>query len=123
MKFQVIIAKLYMNRICFYLPMVLKSCGFLFSEEIQTITYPNYFTPNGDGYNDFWNVNLPLDYEGMIFIYDRYGKLLKQISPQSIGWDGTFTGNLLPSTDYWFKVEYTENNQRKEFKSHFSLKR
>ena len=101
----------------------IQSCGFLFSEEIQTITYPNYFTPNGDGYNDFWNVNLPLDYEGMIFIYDRYGKLLKQISPQSIGWDGTFTGNLLPSTDYWFKVEYTENNQRKEFKSHFSLKR
>jgi murein hydrolase activator len=30
LKFQVIIAKLYMNRICFYLPMLLKSCGFLF---------------------------------------------------------------------------------------------
>ena len=100
-----------------------QGCNVLFSQEIQTITYPNYFTPNGDGYNDFWNINLPTAYNGVIFIYDRYGKLLKQIYPQSQGWDGTYIGSPLPSTDYWFKVEYTENNQRKEFKSHFSLKR
>ena len=74
-------------------------------------------------YNDFWNIRLPNEYEGLISIYDRYGKLLKQLSAQGQGWDGTFNGNLLPSTDYWFKVEYIENNQRKEFKSHFSLKR
>ena len=101
----------------------IQGCGILFSEELQTITYPNYFTPNGDGYNDFWNIRLPNEYEGLISIYDRYGKLLKQLSAQGQGWDGTFNGNLLPSTDYWFKVEYIENNQRKEFKSHFSLKR
>ena len=90
---------------------------------IQTITYNNYFTPNQDGYNDTWNIYLPVSYEGVIYIYDRYGKLLKQISPYGEGWDGTYNGNLLPSTDYWFKVEYVENNQKKEFKSHFSLKR
>ena len=45
------------------------------------------------------------------------------MSPDSLGWDGTFNGELLPSTDYWFKVEYNEDNIRKEFKSHFSLKR
>ena len=101
----------------------IQGCGILFSEELQTITYPNYFTPNGDGYNDYWNIRLPNEYEGIISIYDRYGKLLKQLSAQGQGWDGTFNGNLLPSTDYWFKVEYIENNQRKEFKSHFSLKR
>jgi len=101
----------------------IQGCGILFSEELQTITYPNYFTPNGDGYNDFWNIRLPNEYEGLISVYDRYGKLLKQLSAQGQGWDGTFNGNLLPSTDYWFKVEYFENNQRKEFKSHFSLKR
>lgn len=101
----------------------IQGCGILFSEELQTITYPNYFTPNGDGYNDYWNIRLPNEYEGLISIYDRYGKLIKQLSAQGQGWDGTFNGNLLPSTDYWFKVEYFENNQRKEFKSHFSLKR
>jgi gliding motility-associated-like protein len=101
----------------------IQGCNVLFSEQIQTITYPNYFTPNNDGFNDFWNINLPTDYNGVIFIYDRYGKLLKQINPQNQGWDGTYLGNPLPSSDYWFKVEYTEDNQRKEFKSHFSLKR
>ena len=101
----------------------IQGCGLLLTNTIQTITYPNYFTPNGDGYNDRWNINLPSEYEGLITIYDRYGKLIKQISPDSSGWDGTYNGGILPSTDYWFKVEYTEDNIRKEFKSHFSLKR
>ncbi|MDP5097423.1 MAG: T9SS type B sorting domain-containing protein, partial [Flavobacterium sp.] len=101
----------------------IQGCGLLLTNTIQTITFPNYFTPNGDGYNDRWNINLPIEYEGLITIYDRYGKLIKQISPDSSGWDGTYNGGLLPSTDYWFKVEYIEDNTRKEFKSHFSLKR
>ena len=101
----------------------IQGCGILFSEEVQTITYPNYFTPNGDGYNDYWNINLPITYEGKIKIYDRYGKFLKQLSSYEQGWDGTYRGNTLPSTDYWFIVEYIENDQQKEFKSHFSLKR
>ena len=100
-----------------------KGCGLLVSNTIQTITYLNYFTPNNDGYNDSWNIYLPNEYEAVITIYDRYGKLLKQISPVTSGWDGIFNGELMPSTDYWFKVEYTEDNTRKEFKSHFSLKR
>ncbi|MFA5556434.1 MAG: T9SS type B sorting domain-containing protein, partial [Flavobacteriaceae bacterium] len=58
-----------------------------------------------------------------IYIFDRYGKLLKQLNPLGAGWDGTFNGQPLPSTDYWFKVMYTENKTRKEFKAHFSLKR
>lgn len=101
----------------------IQGCGILFSEEVQMITYPNYFTPNGDGYNDYWNINLPITYEGKIKIYDRYGKFLKQLSSYEQGWDGTYRGNTLPSTDYWFIVEYIENDQQKEFKSHFSLKR
>mgnify|MGYP006146433813 CR=1 FL=1 len=101
----------------------IQGCGLLTSEEIQTITYPNYFTPNGDSYNDTWNIRLPIDYNGIISIYDRYGKLLTQISPYGEGWDGLYNGQLVPSTDYWFKVEYIENNLKKEFKSHFSLKR
>ena len=101
----------------------IQGCNLLISDEIQTITYPNYFTPNGDGYNDTWVIKLPEAYAGLITIYDRYGKLIKQISSYGAGWDGTYNGGLLPATDYWFKVEYTEDDTRKEFKSHFSLKR
>ncbi|WP_447636271.1 T9SS type B sorting domain-containing protein [Flavobacterium microcysteis] len=92
--------------------------------KVSVIDYPKYFTPNADGYNDTWNIiGLANQPEASIYIFDRYGKLLKQISPAGGGWDGTMNGHPLPSTDYWFKVLYKENNASKEFKAHFSLKR
>lgn len=91
---------------------------------VSVIDYPNYFTPNADGYNDTWNIiGLAGQPEASIYIFDRYGKLIKQISPAGSGWDGTMNGHPLPSTDYWFKVLYQENGTGKEFKAHFSLKR
>ena len=100
----------------------LQGCNILSVSNLFAITYPNFFTPNGDGYHDTWNIfGLDDSYAANIYIYDRFGKLLKQISPKGIGWNGTFNGQLLPSTDYWFRIEYTEKNIRKEFKSHFSL--
>lgn len=93
---------------------------------IYIINYPNYFTPNGDGINDTWNIwDLRFQPDAIISIFDRYGKLLKQISPASSGWDGTYNGNQLPSTDYWFTVDYLPQNvqSRQLFKSHFSMKR
>jgi gliding motility-associated-like protein len=97
------------------------SCEALIIEEVQTIGYPLYFTPNGDGINDTWNI-VGLDASAKIHIFDRFGKLIKQISPEGLGWDGTYNGQFLPSTDYWFTVQYQEQGT-KEFKAHFSLKR
>lgn len=100
----------------------IQGCDILSVPNLFAITYPNFFTPNGDGYHDTWNITgLDDTYNANIFIYDRYGKLLKQITPNGQGWNGTFNGQPLPSTDYWFRIEYTESNVRKEFKSHFSL--
>jgi gliding motility-associated-like protein len=93
--------------------------------DIVTIGYPHFFTPNGDGYNDTWNIWSLRETQpnSEIHIYDRYGKLIKQIAPAGNGWDGTFNGQVLPSTDYWFTVKYKENGAEKEFKAHFSMKR
>ena len=100
------------------------SCGEIVIDGVQTIDYPHYFTPNGDGYHDTWNViGLENQHYAKLYIFDRYGKLLKQLSTDSDGWDGTYNDHLLPADDYWFKVEYTEQTQWKEFKSHFTLKR
>lgn len=98
-------------------------CGDV-SATFTIVDYPNYFTPNGDGHNDTWNIKgtNALD-NAIIRIFDRYGKLIKQIDPNGLGWDGTFNKELLPSTDYWFTIEYTKNNVTKEFKGHFSLLR
>ena len=99
-------------------------CGEKNSNPITTISYPNYFTPNGDGYNDNWSIKgLTPEFEAKIYIFDRYGKLLKQIDAYGNGWDGKFNGTEVPSSDYWFKIEYKEDGVQKEFKSHFSLKR
>ncbi len=89
------------------------------------INYPKFFTPNGDGYHETWNIThlASTNPNAAILIFDRLGKFIKQISPTSEGWDGVFNGQDLPSTDYWFTVDYFEKGTAKTFKSHFSLKR
>lgn len=107
----------------------INSCGNLIIDHIQLISYPKFFTPNGDGYNDVWRImGLTRFHEPEIFIFDRYGKILKQITRLGDGWDGTYKGKPLPATDYWFKILYNEKDingviQRKMFTAHFSLKR
>jgi gliding motility-associated-like protein len=102
------------------------SCEELVIALVQTIDYPYYFTPNGDGIHDTWNiVGLQNQPGAKIYIFDRYGKLLKQISAAGNGWDGTYNGYLMPSDDYWFAVDYIEpsTSSPKQFKAHFALKR
>ena len=103
------------------------ACDELVITDASIVDYPNFFTPNGDGFHDTWNIIGLQDTGSVIYIFDRYGKLIKQISPDSEGWDGTFNGVNVPATDYWFTVTYPEfdgtTTVTKEFKSHFSLKR
>jgi gliding motility-associated-like protein len=93
--------------------------------EVGVIDYPRFVTPNQDGYHDTWNIIGIAEFDPIakIYIFDRFGKLLKQVSPVGEGWNGTYKGNSLPSSDYWFVVEYTEEGVQKEFKGHFTLKR
>ena len=98
------------------------------STTIMVMDYPPFFTPNDDTYNDTWQIYGISDQpDAVIYIFDRYGKLLKQLSPTGQGWDGTYNGNPLPTSDYWFTVEYREpndpTNNKKQFKAHFTLKR
>ncbi|MDD5149737.1 MAG: T9SS type B sorting domain-containing protein [Flavobacterium sp.] len=91
---------------------------------VLVIGYPKYFTPNGDTYNDYWNIYELKDQSDVrIYIFDRYGKLLKDITPLGLGWDGIYIGKPMPADDYWFTVKYVEKGSVKEFKSHFTLKR
>ncbi|WP_291137196.1 T9SS type B sorting domain-containing protein [Flavobacterium sp. UBA7663] len=92
------------------------------SSSVFIFDYPKFFTPNNDGYNDYWNIVIE-NTDANLYIFDRYGKLLKEINQNEIGWDGTCNGNKLPSTDYWFVLEYDECGVRKTFKSHFGLMR
>ncbi len=99
-------------------------CGMV-EKEVDLLGAPQYFTPNGDGYNDFWQIVSVDKRPGtVVYIYDRYGKLLVQINSASPGWDGTINGHPAPDSDYWYiaKVKETDGSIR-EVKGHFSLKR
>ncbi|WP_290824908.1 T9SS type B sorting domain-containing protein [Flavobacterium sp.] len=96
-------------------------CG-LVSKEITVLSIPKFFTPNTDGFNDYWTVKGMLSYPtAELRIFDRYGKLLKELRPTSIGWDGTFNGQPLPASDYWFVFKLDSNTPEK--RGHFTLKR
>jgi gliding motility-associated-like protein len=85
------------------------------------LDYPTFFTPNGDGSNDVWKVDGLDSYPlSTIYIFDRYGKLLKQIDANSVGWNGNFNGTPLPADDYWFRLMLNDNQI---VNGHFSLKR
>lgn len=86
------------------------------------LMYPKYFTPNGDGINDYWNIIASYGEPNLeIIIYDRYGKIVKIIKGgNDIGWDGKSNNVPLPASDYWF-VALRASGEK--MKGHFSLKR
>ncbi len=98
-------------------------CGSLGPVSVAVLGIPNYFTPNGDGYNDYWNikgVSAQFNYLSTIYIFDRFGKLLKQIGTTGLGWDGTFNGYQMPADDYWYNIKFEDGRSAK---GHFTLKR
>lgn len=94
--------------------------------EIVVVGFPANFTPNGDVFNQNWHIQ-GLEYleEAVVHIYDRSGKLLKQVNADSEGWDGTYLGKPQPQNDYWFKLIYRDargnRSEAKYLKTHFSL--
>ena len=102
-------------------------CGIskgLIEAELSNDDFPSFFTPNGDGINDFWYIQpnkegrlKDLEY---LYIFNRYGVLLAQVTKSSKGWDGNFNGKPLPSSVYWFKAA---DNYSNIVSGYFMLKR
>jgi len=97
-------------------------CGVV-EQLVSVLGFPKFFTPNGDSYQDTWKplgANSQINSNLIVNIYDRFGKLLKEIKSSGEGWNGTFNGNSLPTDDYWFVVFFPDG---KEYRGHFALKR
>ncbi len=89
--------------------------------EFFVINVPKYFSPNNDGFNDFFFIkDLHALQNPIIYIFDRYGKLLKQLTVSDPTWDGKYNGQILPSDDYWYRMTYGRD---KILRGHFSIKR
>ncbi|WP_040279837.1 T9SS type B sorting domain-containing protein [Psychroserpens damuponensis] len=93
------------------------------SKEIVVIDAPKFFTPNNDSYFDTWHITGVETLTGtMVYIYDRYGKLLTTLDSQSRGWDGYYNGNLMRANDYWFVADVKKGNIEFQVKGHFALR-
>ena len=92
--------------------------------EFQIFGYPPFFTPNGDGINDRWNL---LGTEGLevnsVSIFDRFGRLLHVMEGSGPGWDGTSNGRQVPASSYWFRVAYESEGRLLSSTGYFALKR
>ncbi|KQX03867.1 T9SS type B sorting domain-containing protein [Flavobacterium sp. Root420] len=86
------------------------------------LVFPAFFTPNNDTFNDLWEVTGMENYpQAQVTIFDRYGKLLAQLSISRMSWDGTFNKTPLPASDYWYALKI--DNTQPVLRGHFSLKR
>ncbi|WP_317165233.1 T9SS type B sorting domain-containing protein [Flavobacterium difficile] len=97
------------------------NCGFDIKVFV-VIEYPKFFTPNGDGINDFWEIKgIGFVAQPVVSIFDRYGKLITVLNQRKRYWDGKFNSEMLPETDYWFVANLGDGFP--EYKGHFTLKR
>lgn len=97
-------------------------CGIV-EQRFSVLGFPKFFTPNNDGFNDFWQVfgvdsefNTGID----IKIFDRYGKLIKQMTDINNTWDGSLNGKPMATNDYWYLATLTDGTT---YRGHFTLKR
>ncbi len=97
-------------------------CG-VSSSQVGVVGYYKYFSPNNDGINDTWQIlglKTTFNSNSLVYIYDRYGRFLYQLSNADDFWDGTYQGQPLPADDYWFRLELEDG---RIYSGHFSLMR
>jgi gliding motility-associated-like protein len=95
-------------------------CGVI-TQEFVVLDYEQFFTPNGDGFNDVWTLEGISEFpEAVLTIFDRYGRFIYRFTAQGNGWDGTLNGEPLPSSTYWFTLTVPD---KPVTKGYFALKR
>jgi len=99
-------------------------------KEITILEYQKFFTPNNDNQYDYWSLNntnsLLVHYNTIsdITIFDRFGKIMTIINPNSPGWNGFYNGKIAQPNDYWFSVDLIDFNGKTTTKrGNFSLVR
>lgn len=98
-----------------------KGCGGTIKQFV-VLVFPAFFTPNNDTYNDIWEVTGMENYpQAVVTIFDRYGKLVAQLSRFKMSWDGTLNQVPLPSSDYWYALKVDDSMP--VLRGHFTLKR
>ncbi len=96
------------------------NCNSISIEFVHVVT-PAFITPNNDGYNDYFELK-EVSFLGnsIIYIFNRYGKLIASGAAENFRFDGNLKGKGLPAEDYWYRITI---EGYKEITGHFSLVR
>ena len=81
--------------------------------QFSILNYPKFFSPNGDGENDIWQIDgfdSTFYTTSNVYIYNRFGNLIYSMNQNSVGWNGTFSGKQMPENTYWVRVILTDIN-------------
>jgi gliding motility-associated-like protein len=93
------------------------SCGMdsssVFVKVYKTITIPNTFSPNGDGINDYWQIDALITYpESIMQVFDRYGQQVFRSEGYTKPWDGRYNGQPLPVGTYYYVLDLKNNTPK-----------
>lgn len=92
-----------------------------------SIYVPNAFTPDGEEFNQNWKifVNGHDQYDFDLYLYNRWGEVIWESHDASVGWDGTYQGQLVQSGMYTWQitVKLPYVDERREFVGHVSVLR
>ena len=79
----------------------------LFIDVIEELKIYNVFSPNGDGVNDYFEIDFAENFPDMrVEIYSRWGDLLYSTVGYDSGskWDGTTRGTEAPVGTYYYII-------------------
>ena len=89
----------------------------------ESIEIVNFFSPNGDGRNDTWQVREIDRYlNNQVWIYSRTGTELFTAKPYNNDWNGTLNGVELPAGSYYYRIDL-DGNGSVDFEGWFYLTR
>ena len=74
--------------------------------------FPNLITPNGDGANDKWIIDLKEFPDGNLIIFNRWGEVVYENSAYDNTWDGTYKGKALDDGTYYFVMKVPSLNNK-----------
>ncbi len=93
------------------------------------IVIPEGFSPNGDGYGDFWIIG-GLEYhpDHTVTIFNRWGSVVFSASPYNNNWDGKSdsglnSGEPLPVGTYFYTIEFGGSDETKSMSGYIYLNR
>lgn len=69
-------------------------------------------TPNGDGVNDTWELDLSSYSKPEVLIYNKWGSTIFQSTNQVISWDATFKGNVISSGTYYYFIRFGDEKEQ-----------